>query len=228
MPSDKGGELAQASDPRGSSAVDDAEADAAADVSLGEAFDDDCGAPGEPLVRDSVHRRDRISRSKSRAAGAATQPAAARQAQEREESESDDDEDEPIHAQPRFEGRSVQVPQTYKQAMASPEASCWRKAVEECLKAHQQLGTFVEEEINARKKVLPTRWVFALKTDQVGNVTKFKARFVVKGFLQRKGIDYNQVFSPAMCGEQWRLMVAVATALAGNLGHSVLSARQMW
>jgi hypothetical protein len=107
--------------------------------------------------------------------------------------------------------------------MASPEASCWRKAVEECLKAHQQLGAFVEEEVTARKKVLPTRWVFALKTSQVGNVTKFKARFVVKGFLQRKGVDYNQVFSPAMRGERWRLMVAVATALAGDLGHSALS-----
>ena len=47
------------------------------------------------------------------------------------------------------------------------------------------------------------------------------ARFVVKGFLQRKGVDYNQVFSPVMRGEQWRLMVAVATALAGDLG-------QMW
>jgi hypothetical protein len=107
--------------------------------------------------------------------------------------------------------------------MASPEAMFWRKAVEECLSAHRQLGTFVEEEVSARKKVLPTRWVFSLKTDQSGNVIKFKARFVVKGFLQRKGVDFNQVFSPAMRGEQWRLMVAVATSLAGKFGRGVLS-----
>ena len=212
------------SDPRSSSAGDEAEADAAADVSLGEALDADGGAPGEPLVRDPVHRTDRESRSKTRAAEAARQPAAAaQQARAEEESESDDDEDEPVHAQPRFEGRSVQVPRSFKQAMASPEAMFWRKAVEECLSAHRQLGTFVEEEVSARKKVLPTRWVFSLKTDQSGNVTKFKARFVVKGFLQRKGVDFNQVFSPAMRGEQWRLMVAVATSLAGKFDRGVLS-----
>jgi hypothetical protein len=212
------------SDPQGSSAVDEAEADAETDVSLGDAFDADGGTPGEPLVRDSVHRRDRESRSKTRAAEAARQPAAAaQQARAEEESESNDDEDEPVHAQPRFEGRSVQVPLSFKQAMASPEAMFWRKAVEECLSAHRQLGTFVEEEVSARKKVLPTRWVFSLKTDQSGNVIKFKARFVVKGFLQRKGVDFNQVFSPAMRGEQWRLMVAVATSLAGKFGRGVLS-----
>jgi len=38
-----------------------------------------------------------------------------------------------------------------------------------------------------------------------------KARLVVKGFSQVKGLDFNQVFSPVMCFETVRLMLALAT-----------------
>lgn len=39
-------------------------------------------------------------------------------------------------------------------------------------------------------KLLQTKWVFLIKEDASGNKTKYKARLVVKGYLQEFGIDY--------------------------------------
>ena len=40
------------------------------------------------------------------------------------------------------------------------------------------------------------KWIFKLKKNPQGEVTKHKARLVVKGYSQRKGIDYEEVFAP--------------------------------
>lgn len=49
---------------------------------------------------------------------------------------------------------------------------------------------------NKNVHCLSTIWVFRQKTDANGNLTKFKARLCVRGFWQREGINYSNVFSP--------------------------------
>lgn len=39
------------------------------------------------------------------------------------------------------------------------------------------------------RKVLQNRWVWTVKYDGAGNVDRFEAHLVIKGFLQRYGID---------------------------------------
>jgi Reverse transcriptase (RNA-dependent DNA polymerase) len=41
-------------------------------------------------------------------------------------------------------------------------------------------------------KVLGGKWVFKLKRE---NIIKFKARYVVKGFMQRSSIDYTNTYA---------------------------------
>ena len=55
-------------------------------------------------------------------------------------------------------------------------------------------------------KVIKNQWVFDMKSD--GHK---KAHLVAKCFSQVKGLDFDQVFSPVVCFETVRLMLALAT-----------------
>ena len=45
------------------------------------------------------------------------------------------------------------------------------------------------------KRALQNKWVYKLK-EEGGGKKWYKARLVVKGFAQNKGIDFDEIFSP--------------------------------
>ena len=49
-------------------------------------------------------------------------------------------------------------------------------------------------ELSKGKKALYNKWVYRVKNEHDGN-RRYKARIVVNGFQQKKGIDYLNIFS---------------------------------
>jgi len=106
------------------------------------------------------------------------------------------------------------IPKSYQQALNSPFKNDWIKAINDELNNlySNNIMTFVKH-IPNNKKVISTRWVFALKTDSSGNITRYKARLVARGFSQEYGIDYNLTFSPTLNIDCLKLIFALAAKL---------------
>ena len=66
-------------------------------------------------------------------------------------------------------------------------------------------------ELPENRKVLGSRWVFALKKDENGQIVKNKSRYVAKGFNQVFGSDYLETFAPTAKLSSIRLFLALAT-----------------
>ena len=61
-----------------------------------------------------------------------------------------------------------------------------------------------------KKKVIGIRWVFKVKLKPDGSIDKHKARLVARGFLQKPGLDYFEMFAPVARHETIRLVIALA------------------
>jgi len=60
------------------------------------------------------------------------------------------------------------------------------------------------------KSVVTSKWIYKIKHATDGNVKKFKARFVARGFSQREGIDYDKIFSPVARYTSIRIIISLA------------------
>jgi hypothetical protein len=102
------------------------------------------------------------------------------------------------------------VPQTWKQARASPDWPQWEVALKDEMSSMQTSKAFHETDRVPGQKVIGSRWVFAVKRNQAGEIIRYKARFVAQGFSQRQGFDYSETFAPVAKFQSIRTILALA------------------
>ena len=99
-------------------------------------------------------------------------------------------------------------PNTYEEAMSSPEAREWKSAMDEEYESLVKNKTWALVDLPPGKQLISARWVYKLKQD--GGKPKYKARFVARGFSQRRGIDYNETYSPVARADSIRALLNLA------------------
>lgn len=106
----------------------------------------------------------------------------------------------------------ITEPETYEEACNSDYAEQWRLAMDEEFNSLIQNDTWSLEELPAGVKPIPVKWIYKVKKDASGQFERFKARLVVKGFRQKEGIDYTEVFAPVSKFTTVRTLLAKAAA----------------
>ena len=104
-------------------------------------------------------------------------------------------------------------PQSLTKALKSPLSGQWLKAISNELTQLLEFGTFKflpKSQLPKGRKALTNKVVYRQKINKEGKITKLKARLVVRGFLQVKGINYIDTFTSITIPPTWRILLALA------------------
>ncbi|KAH9680956.1 hypothetical protein KPL71_026757 [Citrus sinensis] len=101
-------------------------------------------------------------------------------------------------------------PRTYSEAINSDKAEEWIKAMDEEMMSLKKNHTWNLIERPANKKLVGYKWIYRIK-EGIPDVEpqRYKAKLVAKGFTQREGVDFTEVFSPVVRHASLRILLSL-------------------
>jgi len=96
---------------------------------------------------------------------------------------------------------------TFRSALADPN---WRAAMEEEHHALLQNDTWDLVPRPPRANIVTGKWIFQHKFKSDGSLERYKARWVLCGFTQRPGVDFDETFSPVVKPATVRTVLSLA------------------
>ena len=85
---------------------------------------------------------------------------------------------------------------TYKEARSWSDWPEWQKAIKVELNTLKNAGTWEVIERPPNINIVDSKWVFRVKKDANGSISKWKAQLVAHGFMQVYSVDYFETFAP--------------------------------
>lgn len=99
------------------------------------------------------------------------------------------------HAKIALAAQESTLEQTSRSYIEASQNKKWREAIQDTLVSLMSNNTWSIVEKPASANLVSTKWIFKIKKFKDGQVDKSKARLVARGFNQRRGIDFFEIFS---------------------------------
>ncbi|GJX87625.1 retrovirus-related pol polyprotein from transposon TNT 1-94 [Tanacetum coccineum] len=100
-------------------------------------------------------------------------------------------------------------PSNFQEALNNPDASFWKEAMQEEIEALHKNKTWELVPLPGGRKPIGNKWVYKIKRNGDDQVERYRARLVVKGYAQKEGIDFNEIFSPVVRMTTVRVVLAM-------------------
>jgi hypothetical protein len=98
------------------------------------------------------------------------------------------------------------LPKSAREALKDPN---WRAAMQAEFDALMANRTWSLVDRPPHARVITGKWVFRIKLNTDGTLNRYKARWVVRGFHHRAGIDFTETFSPVVKPATIRTVLAI-------------------
>ena len=85
-------------------------------------------------------------------------------------------------AKPDLNTSDIPTPKTYAEATASPHAEQWKAAMDKEINENSSRNIYTLVLTPKGTRILGGKWVYTVKPDENGKLSRFKARWVVQGF----------------------------------------------
>ena len=113
-----------------------------------------------------------------------------------------------VEALKHLRASQMVTPKNYKQAMRGDFREYWEKAVATEVENLTQHRVFQWVPRPPGKHLIDSNWAWKVKTNDLGQISKFKARLVARGFRQVYGIDYADTMAPVGKLTSFRMLLA--------------------
>jgi hypothetical protein len=90
----------------------------------------------------------------------------------------------------------LEEPQNIEKSLTCENSKEWECAMQEEYDSLMANNTWTLEPLPVRRKPVSCKWVFKIKQGANGEVERYKARLVARGFTQTYRVDYNKTFAP--------------------------------
>ena len=87
-------------------------------------------------------------------------------------------------------------PSTIDEAHARPDWPKWDEAISKELASLEAACTLDVIKCPKGVNIIGCKWVFKIKRNAVGEINKYKAQLVVKGYSQVQSVDYDETYAP--------------------------------
>lgn len=101
-------------------------------------------------------------------------------------------------------------PKTYDQAIRCEESGKWKNAMVSEFRSLIDNDTWELCTLPPERNAIDCKWVYKIKRNAQGEIDRYKARLVIKGYSQVKGIDYDETYSPVARYSSIRFLLAMA------------------
>uniref|UniRef100_A0A2N9F135 CCHC-type domain-containing protein n=1 Tax=Fagus sylvatica TaxID=28930 RepID=A0A2N9F135_FAGSY len=107
------------------------------------------------------------------------------------------------------DAKDVDEPASFSEALHSPDRDEWMTAMQEEMSSMDKNNVWELVDLPPGRKTIGNKWVLKVKRKVDGSIDRYKARLVAKGYTQRKGIDYEDTFSPVVRFASIRLILSI-------------------
>ena len=97
----------------------------------------------------------------------------------------------------------------FEEAVGKPE---WEQAMDDEMVALDENETQNLVQFPEGKKSIGCKWIYKIKYNVDGSVSRHKARLVAKGYVQTYGIDFGETFNPVAKMATIQATIALATS----------------